>query len=493
MGILRFQLPSRNWLAPNVTHRLNIAGLDQVPWTRRVVWEGNELHVVRSVEDSGYIQVPWRSVEHGELMLSTATVSERERPYSLPIELARGILHRTLSQVSEWQRQGLTDIEPAIKTIRQASRMFAQAVVQPENEHSAGLAIQAIDLTLTACKSLAHRYAEQFTAERKAAGQMVTVFGSYLGSTEVPPIERKSFQEAFSVAFVPMTWRVAEPSAGTYQWEMADRQIRWCRQNGMTICAGPLAALNATHVPDWLYLWEQNSDQIAAYQTSYLESVVERYKGQVSLWHCAGGMNARAWLGLDEDARLQMYVQAIHTLRKMDADTPLLVSFDQPFGDYMSHEQAELPPWQFADAMIRAQMGVSAIGLELNMGYFPRGTSWRDLVTLSRALDRWGVFGVPLVMFLSIPSADAARDQDDSEIGIVADADLTMNTPRRQQVLGRDLIELLLAKRYIQGVVWRHWSDDRARQFPHSGLIGSDGESKPLLRDLIELRRECTS
>ena len=49
---------------------------------------------------------------------------------------------------------------------------------------------------------------------------------------------------------------------------------------------------------------------------------------------------------------------------------------------------------------------------------------------------------------------------------------------------------MLLAKRYIQGVVWRHWSDDTAGQFPHSGLIGEDSQAKPLLADLIELRQK---
>ena len=62
-------------------------------------------------------------------------------------------------------------------------------------------------------------------------------------------------------------------------------------------------------------------------------------------------------LGLDEEARLQVAAKAITTVRELDPTTPLVVTFDQPWAEYLASEQLDLAPLHFADALVRADLG----------------------------------------------------------------------------------------------------------------------------------------
>ena len=82
-------------------------------------------------------------------------------------------------------------------------------------------------------------------------------------------------------------------------------------------------------------------------------------------------------LGLGEEARLQLAAKAIATVRQLDPTTPRVVSFDQPWAEYLASEQLDLGAFHFADALVRANLGLSGVGLEINVGYHPGGSLHR--------------------------------------------------------------------------------------------------------------------
>ena len=61
-------------------------------------------------------------------------------------------------------------------------------------------------------------------------------------------------------------------------------------------------------------------------------------------------------LGLGEEARLQLAAKAIAVVRQLDPTTPLVVTFDQPWAEYLATEQLDLAPMHFADALVRADL-----------------------------------------------------------------------------------------------------------------------------------------
>jgi hypothetical protein len=53
-----------------------------------------------------------------------------------------------------------------------------------------------------------------------------------------------------------------------------------------------------------------------------------------------------------------------------------------------------------------------------------------------------------------------------------------------------DVLELMLAKQAIQGIMWNQLSDAYPHQYPNAGLFGPNDEKRPLVDRWINLRRE---
>ena len=51
---------------------------------------------------------------------------------------------------------------------------------------------------------------------------------------------------------------------------------------------------------------------------------------------------------------MQLVAQALQLTRQIDPRTPMVVSFDQPWGEYLAMQQQDLAPFHFADALVRA-------------------------------------------------------------------------------------------------------------------------------------------
>ena len=182
------------------------------------------------------------------------------------------------------------------------------------------------------------------------------------------------------------------------------------RSNGLIrpVCAsaaGPLLELDDRGVPDWTYLWEGDVNSLLAFMLDHVRAVVERYRGRVHLWQVAARMTHGHALGLNEEARLQVAAKAISTVRQLDPTTPIVVTFDQPWAEYLATEQLDLAPLHFADALVRADLGLSGIGLEINLGYHPGGSVHRGPLAVSRLIDTWSLLELPLLVSLTMPSS----------------------------------------------------------------------------------------
>ena len=65
----------------------------------------------------------------------------------------------------------------------------------------------------------------------------------------------------------------------------------------------------------------------------------------------------------------------------------------------------DLAPWHYADALVRADLGISGFGLEINAGYWPRGSAHRPAFEYGRLIDQWSQLGLPLMVMLTAPSS----------------------------------------------------------------------------------------
>ena len=131
--------------------------------------------------------------------------------------------------------------------------------------------------------------------------------------------------------------------------------------------------------------------------------------------------------------------------------------------------------------------------MEINLGYSPHGTLPRDLLEINRQIDRWSQLGLPLVVFLTAPSAEAKDPLARSAALPLPSQIATAISPQTQAELISVLVPLLISRQPVQAVIWNQWRDDLPHDFPHGGLYDTMGQPKPGLKKLVEIRREYLS
>jgi hypothetical protein len=217
--------------------------------------------------------------------------------------------------------------------------------------------------------------------------------------------------------------------------------------------------------------------------------VIERYRGKVHLWQVAGRMTHGYALGLSEEARLQVAARAITAVRQLDPTTPLVVMFDQPWAEFLASEQLDLAPLQFADALARADLGMSGVGLEINVSYHPGGSTHRGPLAYSRLIDTWSLLELPLLVALTLPSSDADDPQATGKARVLSSGQDQVSPETQRSWIERH-VPLLLAKNSVQVVLWNQLSDAAPHHFPHGGLFDAEDKPKPALAALRTIRQK---
>jgi len=510
MGLMRFLVGDWDRIPEERLARVFIAGSDELPYPGRAFRSGDQLIVERRETASGSLWAPWplglpsdrvesldKQTLLGEWLIGTASLMERDRPYLLEVELARGVVYRLRNQLATWQQLGLESNETLNEQVLQATKQFSRAATQQQSTSAAvAAAEQAILAAAQASIDLAAIYAKQaMDVRRETTERLPTLLGVSLRG-DPPPSEPKEvamdhpLAGAVSTVALPCAWNSIEASEGKRRWKDVDAQFAWAQQAEVRICAGPLMEFQDRSIPDWAYLWEGDFESLATLLLSHVESVVSRYRGRVQLWNVAGRINRSKALGLTDEQRLQLVARAMRIVRETDPKTPAVVSFDQPWGDYLTNEPSDLAPIDFADALERAELGIAGFGLEINLGYAPDGTTIRSPLDFSRLLDYWSLrLELPLLLQLTLPSSTADDSLATHKSQVVAGGasggqiDAAFQARWVEQYL-----PMLLAKNCVQVVIWNDYRDDQPHLYPHGGLIDAQGKPKPTLDVLRQLR-----
>ncbi|RIK76674.1 MAG: hypothetical protein DCC67_13605 [Planctomycetota bacterium] len=492
MGQMRFRLHRRDRIPEGGVHRIYVAGVEDIPWSTFANWDGDELVVQRHVDESGYVYVPWIVEGLGQYLLGTSTLVERDKPYLLDVELARGLIQRLRSRQFIWEWLGLTTPAELAARLRDATSLFARAATsQDDVAASATAANEAIRLALKVSDELVRAYAEQSLGSRQQQTPVATLMGVALGSQSPPLNVRRQLVEACSIIQLPVSWRAIESREGRRDWKATDEQLGWCQTAGLKVAAGPLLRLDDRGVPDWMYLWEGDDDNLTRLLLDHVRAVVSRYAGRVHLWHVASRVNNGQLLSLGEEARLNLVAHAVQLVKRVDSRTPLVVSFDQPWGEYLADQENDLAPLHYADALVRAELGISGFGLEINAGFWPRGSAHRPAFEYGKLVDQWSQLGLPLMVFLSAPDSDA--DDPQAVRNIRAELTRPSGDPAEDPQLSwaSAVAPLLLARTPVQVMIWNQLADSLPHEFPHAGLFDAADNAKPTLRLWRELRKAC--
>src|SRR5262245_20880383 len=121
MGQISLQLPPglpADQLA-ELSRACLAGGFDSAPGPTHVQVQPRLLTLQRSLDESGYLCVPWQVEGAGRIMSTTATLMERAEPYSLPLELARGKINQIRNMLGKWSGLGFSLPPDLMNALRQ--------------------------------------------------------------------------------------------------------------------------------------------------------------------------------------------------------------------------------------------------------------------------------------------------------------------------------------------------------------------------------------
>ncbi len=493
MGTLRFAIePPQLADERNELLLAYITGMDRMPSRTHVEVGKGLLTCSRNLPESGTLNVPWQVDEFGQVMLRTATLRERSEPYHLQVELARGKVNQLRNQAADWELMGLRVPDPLRNDLRDVMHRLTPALTsQATPVEAAKSADVALSHTLRTAEELTRAYTEQvFQYRHQQYPQFNTLLGCRVGKDASAIWNSPDFCRAFNAVTVDLNWKDVEPAEGEYNWEPFDALVDWCIENKLVIKGGPLVQWSPNSLPAWLWLWEEDFDNLLNFMSDFIETVISRYRGRIRLWEVASRTNYGDALSLDEEKRIRLTVRALRVARELDHEATYLITLGQPWAEYMARRDYEYSPINFADALIRADLGLGALGLEMAMGYEKDASYCRDLLEISEMLDRYAVLGVPLHVSLAAPSGWSADDKASSGWsygwGMWRDS---WNEQTHADWLEQAL-RLVTCKPFVQEVSCSHFSDAAPHEFALAGLIRADGTPKPALERVLRLRGE---
>ena len=496
MGTMSFQLPAGFPAdsAKELERTCVAGGPDNMPWPTELRFKPDLLAASRSVDESGYLVVPWSVDKVGRLMGSTATLMERPVPYNLLVELARGKVNQLRCQAADWKAGGLQITDPLRELIDDASRVFVQSVAGSEGLQTFDQAREALALSYQAAELLVRAYVDQvFLVRHQRQARLDAALGCRLGLTVPSEVLARPLSDAFNTFCVPMAWSTVESEEGNPDWSGVDALVNWATGTGVPVSAGPLIDFSSANLPAWLWLWERDLPSLATFMCKFVDTAVRRYRGKIRRWQLTAASNNATVLSLTEDELLGLTYRLVETARQVDPSLDLVVGIAQPWGEYMAVEDRTHSPFIFADTLIRSGLNLSALDIELVMGVTPRGSYCRDLLETSRILDLYALLGVPLRVSLGYPSGDGPDPDADPELRVAAGRWHAGFNPATQAEWAEAFCTLALCKPFVQGVQWVQLTDAGPHPFPHCGLIDAAGAPKPATQRLRELRQQHLS
>jgi hypothetical protein len=491
MGLMRFIVHPESILAdwPEI-YRGYLCGADGRVFATRIEVEGNTVLCRRTTSESAKFYVGWPISGYGRPVTGTASLPEREEPYLLAVELARGKIVQIRNQASQWEVAGMVMPADFAEPSAEAHRLFARAASSQDRPQEASrLADEALRLACVAADRLTLSYAQQSLAGRqKRYPQLPALLGCELGGQPPPPDAEELFLKTFSAAAVRCSWVDIESAEGDYNWDVVDRQLAWCEAHKLEIRAGSLIDLGPGGLPSWLANWEHDILNVQSFVCDFAETTITRFLGRIGWWEVVARANSGGALTLNEEHRLTLTARVLDVARQVDDEAQLLIRVDQPWGDYQARGQHRLSPLQMTDALIRSGIGLAGVNLEIACGYLPRGSALRDLLEVSRLIDLWSILQVPLHITLACPSS-ALPDPHASPLHEV-DAHLWSAPPdeSRQAQWLNQCLRLLTAKPAVASVTWGAFSDAMPHEFPHAGLLRGDGSPKPALESILSFQ-----
>jgi hypothetical protein len=423
--------------------------------------------------------------EPGDLGLRTCLLEQRMKPYVLAVELARHRIAMFVHKAEEWMMIELDEAHPAMRLWDQARQLFTKAMVTNDPVEADRAGRESLALAVSASERLAMAHADILLKRRfRTHAAPSTSIGVRLDPRRRGEALRELAHKHFRLTALPLRWDRLCPAAGEYHWDEADDWIAWAEDNGLRVLAGPLIDLGRHGLPGWVAAQAITYPQLRDLAYEHVKAVVTRYGDHVGMWSIGTGFNTNTIMPLRPKDMIDLVRTLALRIREGHRGRRVIVEIEQPWSEYMFSRPEAIGPATFVEQIGQSGVRLDAIGLRLQMGDGVDGRVMRDLMELSRLLDRYFQLDPKIIVTdLGVP------DRPINEAGG------RWRGPWTEELQGRwavRAVPMLLSKPHIESVIWTDLFDHDETVPPHAGLITETGAVKNVLKRLISLRKQLS-
>jgi len=217
--------------------------------------------------------------------------------------------------------------------------------------------------------------------------------------------------------------------------------------------------------------------------------VLKQIQDQPDWLYVASGLNGVGHKFLSYPQQMQLVVDLLQTVEEFNRQVPVMLSFDHPWSERLAWSVGGSQGLQIADILLRQDVRISGLGLEINLDYWPLGSLPRDPLQWLELIDSWAQFGLPLFLLLRTPTGSTSETlgQSDTSVGV------RNSFSERQQWSYLDaVLSVAAARPYVQALIWNEWQDDPESTFANSGILDLQGAPKHIASVLSSVFRRFT-
>ena len=418
----------------------------------------------------------------GNLMLQTCLLPERDEPYLLSLELARHRIKTFIVKSEEWQMFDLAAEHPAMKRWEEARGLFTDAINMNDPLKADRAAQRSLAVAIDSTERLAMSHAEILLHRRYGTrpASNATLGVRVWPERDAQPL-RDLVEKEFDLLVLPIRWSKIEIEEGKLRWDRLDRWMQWAQAKGKPVIAGPLLDFSKKSVPRWMHVWQHDYDTVRDLTYDFIEKVVARYRAIVAIWNIASGININDNFEFKPAQMLDLTRMANLLVKQSHKRARTMLELAQPFGEFSAAGADAVPPITFVDQIVQEGIKVDCLGVRLLFGRADDGLAMRDLMQISSLLDRLFLFELPVII-----SATCVPDSPVSPDGGCWQESWT---PRVQANWAARMFAIAMSKPFVESMCWAELYDHDASELPGAGLISDSGKAKPVLNQLIGIRR----
>lgn len=337
--------------------------------------------------ESAGLVLRWPVKGFGQILLPTTCLPEREEPYILSVELARGKLMQIINKCEDWAffaENGLS------RHYNQARELFIKALQNISDAQAAAeIADKALERAFVFGEEIALYEAErQFRQRHREHSFGKGALGCRIDPEFVDkPVYISKFLDLFSYTVIPVNWADIESTKGEYDFSQIDKCITALRGKRVALGAGPLLRFDREYLPKWLTGQKLTFEKIRESAYRFIAEIVGRYGSKIRAWTVLSGLNSKNYFGFSFEQVLEMTRAANMAVKSTDPRIRKIIEVEDPWGQYYAENTGTIPPLVYMDMIVQSGVGFDAFGLKMDFNGNDSGVHARDMMQISTLLD----------------------------------------------------------------------------------------------------------